>query len=447
MIRQSIELQVISRILTSDDEEEIDRLCSYDESYYGTFKSIIHFILDHRDKYGTVPDILTVQSMFDEIGLEIETVTETLEYLEENIRKNKQWLLFVDTENKIIELGSGDIGEAWQYLYAQCDKALQLTEVNPMDLVHQSDIRAQQIIDFANQERIPTGFAEIDKMMYGGLSTVEELLLIVARTNTGKSWIATKMMETAQKNNFNVAYYSPEMQSAYLGTRFDTWRTHISNKEIYRGKYSDAYKNYITSLKGEEASAFVIEDKDMYDGVSARKLDPFIKKHKIKLLIIDGLSYMTDDKPSVRDVEKFKHICADLFNISKKYGCAVVVTVQANRETKESKDDKGDPFPTIYNIEGSDHPARIATTVLAVRQVFDKHVLDMRFEKSRYAELTKSVFSYSWDINNGNTQYLPGEDSTTTINTPVVTPSIMSDSTTPDMVTSTDIVDDEDVEF
>jgi replicative DNA helicase len=240
------------------------------------------------------------------------------------------------------------------------------------------------------------------------------------------------MMETAQKNNFNVAYYSPEMQSAYLGTRFDTWRTHISNKEIYRGKYSDAYKNYITSLKGEEASAFVIEDKDMYDGVSARKLDPFIKKHKIKLLIIDGLSYMTDDKPSVRDVEKFKHICADLFNISKKYGCAVVVTVQANRETKESKDDKGDPFPTIYNIEGSDHPARIATQVFAMRQIFDKHILDVRLEKSRNASNQRPTFSYLWDINRGSVQYVPNaEDQAVGSVTPVISSNIVDPNAAP----------------
>ena len=441
----SIEIQAISRILTTDSQEELDTLCSFGPEYYSIFKEQIEFILEHRQTYDDVPDVFTFNARFPEVQLV--KINEPLEYLVTELNKNRQQILLIETFNKLKDLGSGDVEDAWKYLSLQCEKASELSSSDPMDIIHQAKERADQVVEFSKQTRIPTGFAEIDKLMYGGLSTIEELLLIIARSNTGKSWVCTKMMETAQKNNFNVAYYSPEMQSAYLGTRFDTWRTHISNKEIYRGKYSDAYKNYITSLKGEEASAFVIEDKDMYDGVSARKLDPFIKKHKIKLLIIDGLSYMTDDKPSVRDVEKFKHICADLFNISKKYGCAVVVTVQANRETKESKDDKGDPFPTIYNIEGSDHPARIATTVLAVRQVFDKHVLDMRFEKSRYAELTKSVFSYSWDINNGNTQYLPGEDSTTTINTPVVTPSIMSDSTTPDMVTSTDIVDDEDVEF
>ena len=73
------------------------------------------------------------------------------------------------------------------------------------------------------------------------------------------------------------------------------------------------------------------------------------------------------------------------------------------------KDDKGEVFPNIYNIEGSDHPARIATQVFAMRQIFDKHVLDIRLEKSRNANNQKPEFSYAWDINTGNVQYLASE--------------------------------------
>ena len=63
------------------------------------------------------------------------------------------------------------------------------------------------------------------------------------------------------------------------------------------------------------------------------------------------------------------------------------------------------------NIEGSDHPARIATQVFSVRQIFERHVLDIRLEKSRMANNQKPVLSYSWDINTGNIQNIQGEDS------------------------------------
>ena len=403
---ESIELQIISKILTSDDENLVNDLCSFDESYYTIFQPQISFILNHREQYGNVPDVFTFKAKFP--TTQLVQVDESPEYLFTEIKKNKRLILLRQTFNKLKDLGSGDVDDAWEYLTNQCDESARLLDSNPMDIIKQAKERSDKIIEYSKQARIPTGFEEIDKLMYGGLSTIEELLLLVARTNTGKSWVCTKLMEAAQNAGFPVAYYSPEMQAAYLATRFDTWRGHYQNSSLYRGQYNDLYVRYIEDLPNSSTSAFIIEDKDMPSGVSVRHLEPFIKKHGIKLLIIDGISYMEDDERSKSDYDKYQHICKALFKLSKKYGCAVVVSVQANRETKESKDEKGVPFPNIYNIEGSDHPARIATQVFSLRQIFDKHVLDIRLEKTRMANNENPVLSYSWDVNTGNMQYLPG---------------------------------------
>lgn len=411
---ESVELQIISKLLTSDDEELIDTLCSYDESYYAIFKNQIHFIFEHKQQCGSIPDVFTFQSEFPDINLV--QVSEPLEYLENEIKKNKQTIILRETFNKLKDLGSGDVTEAWSYLAMQCDAASKLNRVAPMDIIQQADERSKQVIEYAKQTRIPTGFPEIDKTMYGGLSTIEELLILLARTNSGKSWCCAKIMESAQRNGFPVAYYSPEMQAAYLATRFDTWRGHFQNSELFQGHYTDSYVDYIKNLPRDATSAFVIEDKDMPDGVSVKKLEPFIKKNGIKLLMIDGLSYMIDDQPSQSDYDKYKHIATDLFKLSKKYGCAVVIVMQANRVTGESRDDKGEPFPTLYNAEGSDHPGRICTQAFSIRQIFDRHVLDIRMEKSRNANNQKPIFSYAIDFNTGNMQYLPEGDDGSNVN-------------------------------
>lgn len=447
----SIEIQVISRILTTDSTEELDTLCSFGPEYYSVYKDQIEFILDHRQEYNDVPDVFTFQAHFPEVDLV--KISEPLDYLVKEINKNRQQILLIETFNKLKDLGSGDVEDAWKYLSLQCDRASELSSSDPMDIIHDAKERSEQIIEFAKQTRIPTGFAEIDKLMYGGLSTVEELLLIIARTNNGKSWICTKMMESAQKNGFPVLYYSPEMQSSYLGTRFDTWRAHFQNSQLHQGKYTPQYIEYIENLATEPTSAFVLEDKDVPGGaVNVRGIESLVKKHKIKLIIIDGLSYMEDIRRSDTDSVKYKNLCLDLFRISKKYSCAVVVAMQANRETKENKDDKGDPFPSLMNVEGSDHPGRIATQAFALRQVFDKHVIDIRLEKSRIANNQRPVLSYAWDINTGNMQYLPGgeDDPTTAVIAPtVVTPKIVTHTDMPSSVEA-EISDedfDEDVEF
>lgn len=412
-MNRSVEIQVISKILTSNDPDEINTLCAYDESYYSVYKDQIKFILDHRAKYNQVPDLLTFQSEFmDDIS--IVDVNESIDYLEQSLIENKQYIQFLNMFNKLQEVGSDDlpIGDVWTFIGQKYDEAVSLGHSDPLDIVHDAEKRAQDLLDLTKQKRIPTGFKEIDNLLYGGFNPAEELVLIAARTNSGKSWIVTKMAETAQANGVPALIYSPEMSGLAIGTRFDTFRGHFLNSDLQQGKYSDEYKAYIKQLPNQEAPVFIVEDKDIPDGVSVRKIETLVRKYKIKEVLIDGLSYMVDDQKSNRDYEKFEHIALDLFKLSKKLSCVVVVTVQANRDTKDEKDDKGIPFPSLYSIAGSDSPARIATQVFAVRQIFESHILDIRLEKSRTAANQKPILSYSWDIGTGTMTYSPSEDST-----------------------------------
>lgn len=625
----SVELQVISKILTTDSSIELDRLCAYDESYYAVFKEHIRFILEHKQQYGDVPDVFTFQAKFEDIVLV--QVNEPIQFLEDGLRKNKQQILLLETFNKLSDLGSADVSEAWEYLSNQVDRASELDTSQPLNIVKDADKRAQQILEFNKQKRIPTGFKQIDKCLYGGLSTVEELLVIIARTNSGKaqplwskvltphgwktmgevqigdtligknndngkviqifpqgvkdyyrvhfddgtyaeccddhlwevvdidkrinhisdeyevlklsnirksdttytvdlcgqlefdatilfpneveyaqangyfvttenvidsnrsykiitrieyvgktecqcilldneshtyitdgytvthnSWVCTKMMESAQANGFPVLFYSPEMQSCFIGARFDTWRSHFKNSDLFRGNYTEEYLNYLKDLAQNSTDAFVVEDKDMSEGkTTVSGLERLVKKHHIKLLIVDGLSYIAEEKKAATDSIKYKDICNGLFRLSKTYGCAVVVAMQANRDTKETKDEKGLPFPTMYEAESSDHPARIATQVFTMRQIFEKHIMDIRLEKSRTAANTRPVFSYSWDPNTGNMEYV--ENVEESANTPVPTStsvptvsstiSIGNTSNTIDGFDSLDDDDDDDIEF
>lgn len=441
---------MISKILTSDSVEDVNTLCGFDESYYSIFKPHIQFILNHREKFNNVPDIFTFQSQFPDVTLV--NVSESIEYLTQGMNSNKQRIILVETFNKLKDLGSEDVSEAWEYIANQYDRVSKLDSTQPLNIIKDAQKRSRIVAEYGKHARIPTGFAEIDKCLYGGLSTVEELLLIVARTNTGKSWVATRMMETAQKNAFPVLYYSPEMQASLLGTRFDTWRAHFQNSQLYQGNYNEQYYEYLKALSQEETDAFILEDKDAPDEVvNVKLLTKLVKRHSIKLVIIDGLSYMEDSRGKSSDTDsiRYKNMCTDLFRMSKLCGCAVVVIMQANRATRDNKDDKGEAFPDLYNVEGSDHPGRICTQAFSMRQIFDKHVLDIRLEKSRTANNQKPEFSYSWDINTGNMQYIPSNqsDNISTVIAPPVSPSGIVTTVTP---SSDDIVlddTDEDIEF
>jgi KaiC/GvpD/RAD55 family RecA-like ATPase len=447
-----IELQVISRIIYPLNPLEIEELCSYDASYYASFQEQIKFILDHKEQYGNVPDPATFQAKFPNINF-VEC-NESLAYIKREMRNNRKTIELIELFNGMKSDAVEDADAAWDFIRRKCETVDEFSAEKPMDLVKDAKLRAQQVVEYSKQLRIPTGFAEIDKAMYGGLSTVEELALLIARTNTGKSWVGIRMMETAQKNGFNALYYSPEMQASYLGTRFDTWRANFQNSMLHQGLYTDQYNTYLDDLEKQEASAYVVEDSNAPDNeVTVSWLKSLVKKLNIKELIIDGLSYMTDEhgKRGDSDYIKYKNLCADLFRLSKQCGCAVVVMMQANRASKDTKDEKGEVFPNIYNIEGSDHPARIATQVFAMRQIFDKHILDIRLEKARSASNQKPTFSYLWDINRGSVQYVPNaEDSAVGDVTPVIAGNILDQSAAPTFQQTAEAPSetwDEDIDF
>ena len=88
---ESVEIQIISKLLTSDDEELVDVLSSYDESYYSVYRDQIHFIFEHKSKYGSIPDVFTFQAEFIDDDISLVSVNESVDYLEEEIKKNKQF--------------------------------------------------------------------------------------------------------------------------------------------------------------------------------------------------------------------------------------------------------------------------------------------------------------------------------------------------------------------
>jgi len=142
---------------------------------------------------------------------------------------------------------------------------------------------------------------------------------------------------------------------------------------------------------------------------------------------------MSDDRKASGEYERLTHIAKDLFDISKKYGCAVFVAVQANRESKDTKDEKGVPFPNIYNVAGAFSIVQIATQVYALRQIYDKHVLELRMEKSRMSKNEKKILSYTCELNTGTMQYLQGDqDEDPMASMPSTTPNIISNPIGPD---------------
>ena len=118
---ESIELQVISRILTSQNSSEIDELLSFDDTYYSVFRDHIRYILNHKSKYGVVPDVFTFLNEFEDIESLLD-VREPISYLSEQMRLNKQRIILIETFNRLKDANQSDIENVWKYIANQVER-------------------------------------------------------------------------------------------------------------------------------------------------------------------------------------------------------------------------------------------------------------------------------------------------------------------------------------
>lgn len=427
------ELQVILYLLSSNrTPEEISIILQYDSSFYTYFGDVIDYIKEYYGDYNTLPSYTTLRGRFFELlPPDPGVYNDDIHYLTYRLEQNKKLIVVNEMLDVIQNANNDNVDLVLDKIRNSCEDASNIGGGTGGTRYKADAVKREEEIQKMNaSQKVSTGFAELDRCMYGGLSTFEEYFLVVARTNVGKSWVCSKIATAASKQGLNVLYFSPEMQGVVMSTRIDTWsgEGRFKNSDIMNAKFSDDYRNYLRSLatKDDRGEIYIVENKDFHDGyATVRGLDSFVMQNKVSLVIVDGLSYMRDQRHAMSTHEQFANISNDLFQLSKTRHCAVVVAVQANRETKKNlKDDETKGFPDLYNIQGSDAPGQIATGAIALRTEYNEDsgqkTLMMKIQKLRNAGFNDNILSYSWDPNVGEAS-LKDDESVGSAAAPVVT--------------------------
>ena len=246
--------------------------------------------------------------------------------------------------------------------------------------------------------------------MTHGLQRGEELTVIVARINQGKSWVLEKICSHIWQIGFNVGYVSPEMGASSVGYRFDTLYNHYSNKDLIWGskQFDDKeYESYIKELSKNEHKFIVATPLDFQRKITITKLRNWVKQYKLDMIAIDGITYLNDERFRRGDTkaEMLTHIGEDLMNLSNELKIPIVVVVQANRGAINRDDDEG--TPELETIKDSDGIAANASKVIAIRQLKNS-VLRMEIKKQRNGRVGGRL-DYAWDIDSGDFVFVPSE--------------------------------------
>lgn len=404
-----IQLQVISKILSTQDFSIIeDNLITRD--YFVGYEEEYDFIQDHVKQYGNVPDRATFLAKFPDI--ELVEVQESDKYLVDTIREEHLYYKSIPVVKKIAELLKEDSNAAAEYM-VQAMKELQPNyNLGGIDIVAQAMDRYQKFLERKEHQDkwfFTTGFEELDDLIHG-IQREEELFVIFARTNQGKSWVLEKMTTHVWQLGFNVGYISSEMGADSIGYRFDTLYKNFSNKGLMWGKddvSQEDYESYINELPQSKNKFIVATPLDFDNQISVPRLKNWIKQYKLDLIAIDGITYMHDSRYKRGDnkTTTLTNISEDLMALSMEMKVPVLVVVQANRNGVQEDNDNAPELDTIRDSDGISHNA---SKVLSIRQMKD-NTLRMEIKKQRFGSVGGKL-NYLWNINMGEFTYVPSTE-------------------------------------
>lgn len=404
-----IALQVLSKILLTQDYSLIeDNLLN--EEYFVGYENEFNFIQDHYKTYGNIPDRATFVSKFTDF--EIVDVMESDRYLIDTLREEYLYYKSVPIVKNIAELLKTNANAAAEYMLSEMKNLQPNYQLSGVDIIADAKDRYEQFLERKEHQDdwyFTSGFEELDDIIHG-IQREEELFVIFARTNQGKSWILEKICTHIWTLGHNVGYVSPEMSASSVGYRFDTLFKNFSNKGLMWGRGDipeTMYKEYIDNLSTNEHKFIVSTPIDFDKKITVTKLKNWVNKYKLDVIAIDGITYMTDERSKRGDnkTTTLTNISEDLMSLSMELHIPVLVVVQANRTGVVDKEQDG--TPELESIRDSDGISHNASKVLSIRQ--KDHVLEIGIKKQRFGAVGGKL-NYTWNIDEGEFIFIPSYD-------------------------------------
>lgn len=393
-----------------------------DETYFPGYEHEFNFILDHYeqtkilDNKGVVPDKVSFSAQFPEFPLF--QPPDTPNTLYRTLLEQKCYNMFVQSIQESAEKSKESSFEAIEHArnsMNELSKFANNTIGSGKDLIRGASERLDDYIkriEVNGLIGIKTGDDKLDQALHGWLP--EDFVVILARTNEGKSWLLQYYLLQAVLQGKKVGCYSGEMGHLLLGYRFDTLYQHFGNIQLIGGnpdlgdlavpevgvKTMNEYRQYVEALlKGDLPEFRIFTQKDFgRDKITVNKMRALQDRHDFDIWGIDQISLMADDRKAREERIRYANISEDLFGFTEEVQRPVLAVHQALRRASEAKKKDPNATPDIEDAFGADAIIQNATRQISFTQISNgaKAVI----KKNRYG-LRGQEFFYVWNINYG----------------------------------------------
>lgn len=394
------EIQAINQILQTKSLDIVYK-DGVNVEYFLSNQPQIEFIIEHNKSYGVVPDVTTFSSQFRDFP--IFKVTESRRYLADKIIEATLFQKVVPIVNQFRDMMQKDSLEATDYIIQAIADVKQKVQVTPAigtDIVANAKERFtdyQERVSRGGLMGITTGIPELDDATHGWVA--EDFILLFARTNEGKSWVAEYLAINAWKSGKKVLYYAGEMSPLMMGYRFDTLYQNISNSALLKGnsELEEEYKTYLEELSDKSGLVVVTQQDFNNKKPKISQIKQIAQDIQADIVILDQLSLLDDEKSSDNKTARFGNISQDIKMATVETQKPWIVVAQANREAEKDKKTR-EQAPLLHHVEYSDAVSQDATRVVSLK--YAEGILTLSLKKNRFGGKNVDVMM-KWNIDKG----------------------------------------------
>jgi replicative DNA helicase len=192
-----------------------------------------------------------------------------------------------------------------------------------------------------NEDRIPTGFIDLDSLFCGGFAP-GQLVVIGARPAMGKSTIAQDFARAAAiRNKIPTLFESLEMSQAELSDRILSAEARIAHHHLKQGiATDDDMKRAARRAPDIAAAPLWINDAALLSLPILRgRVRNLVRTKGLRLVIVDYLQLMQAPRAENRQ-QAVAEISRNLKLIAKDFGITVIVLCQLNRGPEQRQEKK-----------------------------------------------------------------------------------------------------------
>jgi KaiC/GvpD/RAD55 family RecA-like ATPase len=295
------------------------------------------FIVEHSQKYNVLPDPTQIKAT---TGIEIEAIPEldTEGHTEffltefENFTKRQELERAILKAAELLEKGEYDPVEKL------VKDAVQISLQRDMGTDYFADPKLRLNKYFNQGGQVSTGWPQLDKIMYGGMSR-GELNIFAGGSGSGKSLVMMNIAVNFLAQGLSGVYITLELSEELTSLRTDAMLTSMSTKDIRKDLDTVELK---VKMAGKKSGKYRVKGLPAQSNVNA--IRSYIKEVQIQtgmpvdFVMIDYLDLVMPVSVKVNPNDQFikdKYVSEELRNLAKELGVLMVTASQLNRSAVE----------------------------------------------------------------------------------------------------------------